>query len=115
MKESVSERLTELAVSLSLAGFRKGISTRVFQYLLGHDRLTTTELYLNLSPEDVIKEFSNRQLKKINIYLNRARNLKELKVIWHELNVKLEGHSRHYGLSGNMVAINRFYFLRQFT
>ena len=27
------------------------------QSLLGHDRLVTTEIYLNLSPEDAIREF----------------------------------------------------------
>jgi len=36
---------------------KKGVSTRALQTLLGHDRLTTTELYLNLSPEDAIREF----------------------------------------------------------
>jgi Phage integrase family len=35
----------------------KGISLPPLQRLLGHDRLTTTEIYLNLSPEDVIREF----------------------------------------------------------
>jgi len=34
---------------------KKGISTRALQYLLGHDRLTTTEIYLNLSHEDAIR------------------------------------------------------------
>jgi len=28
--------------------------------LLGHDRLTTTELYLNLSPEGTIREFLDK-------------------------------------------------------
>lgn len=28
--------------------------------LLGHDRLTTTEIYVNLSPEDAIREFLNK-------------------------------------------------------
>jgi len=27
------------------------------EHLLGHDRLTTTERYLNLSPEDATREF----------------------------------------------------------
>jgi len=27
------------------------------QRLLGHDRLTTTEIYSNLSPEEVLREF----------------------------------------------------------
>lgn len=39
---------------------QKGISTRALQEILGHDRLTTTEIYLNLSPEDVILEFKNK-------------------------------------------------------
>jgi integrase/recombinase XerD len=30
------------------------------QRLLGHDRLTTTEIYLNLSLEDVIREFKEK-------------------------------------------------------
>jgi len=39
---------------------KKGISTRALQTLLGHDRLTTTEIYLNLSPEDAIREFRDK-------------------------------------------------------
>ena len=39
---------------------KKGISTRALQSLLGHDRLATTEIYLNLSPEDAIREFINK-------------------------------------------------------
>jgi len=39
---------------------KKGISTRALQTLLGHDRLTTTEIYLNLSLEDAIREFLNK-------------------------------------------------------
>ena len=30
---------------------------RRLQYLLGHDRITTTEIYMNISPEDAIPEF----------------------------------------------------------
>jgi len=41
-------------------GFQKGISTRTLQTLLGHDRLATTEIYLNLSPEDAIRDFLNK-------------------------------------------------------
>jgi len=39
---------------------KKGISTRALQTLLGHDRLITTELYLNLSPADAVREFLNK-------------------------------------------------------
>jgi len=39
---------------------KKDISTRALQSLLGHDRLAITEIYLNLSPEDAIREFINK-------------------------------------------------------
>lgn len=39
---------------------QKGISLPSLQRLLGHDRLNTTEIYLNLSPEDVIREFREK-------------------------------------------------------
>ena len=35
----------------------KGGSTRALQLMLGHDHLSTTEIYLNLSPEFVLNEF----------------------------------------------------------
>jgi len=46
---------------------KKGISTRALQTLLGHDRLTTTEIYLNLSPEDAIREFFKQVVGRIKI------------------------------------------------
>ena len=39
---------------------KKNISTRTLQHLLGHDHLTTTEIYLNLSPEDACREFTQK-------------------------------------------------------
>ena len=46
--------------TFSVNCIKKGLSTRALQYFLGHDRLTTTEIYLNLSPEDAISEFLNK-------------------------------------------------------
>jgi len=46
--------------TFSVNCIKKGISTRALQYFLGHDRLATTEIYLNLSPEDAIREFLNK-------------------------------------------------------
>jgi len=46
--------------TFSVNCIRKGISTRALQTLLGHDRLKTIEIYLNLSPEDAIGEFLNK-------------------------------------------------------
>ena len=46
--------------TFSVSCIKKGLSTRALTQLLGHERLTTTELYLNLSPEDVIREFRDK-------------------------------------------------------
>jgi integrase/recombinase XerD len=39
---------------------QKGISVPTLQRLLGHEHLGTTQIYLNLSPEDVIGEFHRK-------------------------------------------------------
>ena len=36
---------------------KKGLNTRYLQMFLGHDHLATTEIYLNVSPEDACAEF----------------------------------------------------------
>jgi integrase/recombinase XerD len=46
--------------TFSVTCIQKGISTRALQEFLGHDRLVTTEIYLNLSPEEAIREFRNK-------------------------------------------------------
>jgi integrase/recombinase XerD len=46
--------------TFSVSCLQRGITTRTLQYLLGHDRITTTELYMNLSPEDAIREFQHK-------------------------------------------------------
>lgn len=43
--------------TFSVTAIQKGLSLPALQRLLGHDRLTTTEIYLNLSPEEVVREF----------------------------------------------------------
>ena len=43
--------------TVSVTAIQKGISLPALQRLLGHDRLTTTEIDLNLSPEEVLREF----------------------------------------------------------
>ena len=61
-KASISKPVSPhvLRHTFSVNCIKKGISTRALQYFLGHDRLTTTEIYLNLSPEDAIREFLNK-------------------------------------------------------
>lgn len=46
--------------TFSVTAIQKGISLPALQRLLGHDRLTTTEIYLNLSPEEVVREFQQK-------------------------------------------------------
>jgi len=46
--------------TFSVTAIQKGISLPALQRLLGHDRMTTTEIYLNLSPEEVIREFREK-------------------------------------------------------
>ena len=43
--------------TFSVAALQKGISLAAIQKILGHDHLSTTQIYLNLSPEHVIDEF----------------------------------------------------------
>lgn len=47
--------------TFSVTAIQKGISLPALQRLLGHDRLTTTEIYLNLSPEEVLQEFREKE------------------------------------------------------
>jgi hypothetical protein len=42
-------------VRVSVTAVQKGINLQALQRLLGHDYLATTEIYLNLSPEHVIR------------------------------------------------------------
>jgi len=61
-KAGVSKKVSPhiLRHTFAVNCIKKGISTRALQSLLGHDRLATTEIYLNLSPEDAIREFLNK-------------------------------------------------------
>jgi integrase/recombinase XerD len=46
--------------TFAVTAIQKGISLPALQRLLGHDRLTTTEIYLTLSPEEVVREFREK-------------------------------------------------------
>ena len=61
-RASVSRPVTPhvLRHTFAVTAVQKGISLPSLQRLLGHDRLTTTEIYLNLSPEEAIREFQTK-------------------------------------------------------
>ena len=46
--------------TFAVTAVQKGISLPALQRLLGHDHLATTEIYLNLSPEEVVREFREK-------------------------------------------------------
>jgi integrase/recombinase XerD len=46
--------------TFAVTALQKGISLPALQRLLGHDRLTTTEIYVNLFPEDMLREFREK-------------------------------------------------------
>jgi len=46
--------------TFACTAIQKGISLPAVQKLLGHDRLETTAIYLNLSPEHVMQEFEQK-------------------------------------------------------
>jgi integrase/recombinase XerD len=46
--------------TFSILWIHRGGSTRALQSILGHDHLTTTEIYLNLSPQEVLSEFQRK-------------------------------------------------------
>jgi len=50
-----------------------------------------------------------QKMAEMNIWLKRIRNLVELKIWWKVLGMKLLGHFRYYGLSGNSRMLKNFY------
>jgi integrase/recombinase XerD len=58
-KAMITKKVTPhvLRHTFAVRCIQKGISTRALQEFLGHDHLETTEIYLNLSPEEALGEF----------------------------------------------------------
>ncbi|MBI4530697.1 MAG: tyrosine-type recombinase/integrase [Candidatus Latescibacteria bacterium] len=46
--------------TFSVTAIQKGISLPALQRLLDHDHLTTTKIYLNLLPKEIIREFQSK-------------------------------------------------------
>ena len=58
----ISKRITPhvLRHTFSILWIHKNGSTRALQSILGHDHLSTTEIYLNMSPQQVLDEFQRK-------------------------------------------------------
>ncbi|MEW5768337.1 MAG: hypothetical protein AB1797_12085 [bacterium] len=52
-----------------------------------------------------------QKIKAMNEWLKKVRNLVELKEWWQILRLKLVGHYRYYGISGNFRELKKFYIL----
>jgi len=50
-----------------------------------------------------------QKVKAMNVWLKSVRNLIPLKQWWKVLKMKLTGHYRYYGISGNMQTMRLFY------
>ncbi len=46
--------------TFACTALQKGVSLAALQKILGHDRLETTAIYLNLSPEEALREFREK-------------------------------------------------------
>lgn len=58
----------------------------------------------------IARERLGRNLEVMNQWLKDVRNLVKLKEWWEVLRLKLLGHYRYYGMSGNMRGIKTFYY-----
>lgn len=61
-KAKISQAVTPhiLRHTFATLALQKGISLASVQKILGHDRLTTTSIYLNFTDEHVVDEFSRK-------------------------------------------------------
>ncbi len=50
-----------------------------------------------------------QKIKELNQWMRKCRNLVELKEWWQGLRLKLNGHYRYYGISGNIPSMRIFY------
>ena len=50
-----------------------------------------------------------QKMKAMNIWMRKVRNRVELKEWWKVLRIKLIGHYRYYGISGNMRELRKFH------
>lgn len=46
--------------TFAVTAMQRNLSLKSLQMILGHDHLSTTEIYLNLSPEEMIREYQEK-------------------------------------------------------
>ena len=90
---------------------REGKKVQTFDFLgFTHYCDTTRRGFFKLGRKTSSKKF-RQKAKELNLWLKQVRNAAKLKEWWPVLKMKLTGHYRYYGVSGNYAALKRFYTL----
>lgn len=88
---------------------REGKKVETFDFLgFTHYCDRTRKGAFKLGRKTASKRF-RQKVKELNRWMKRVRNWVELKDWWEVLRLKLIGHYRYYGVSGNYPALRRFY------
>ena len=88
---------------------RKGSKVATFNFLgFIHFCDKTRKGKFKLGRKTSNKKF-RQKMKAMNLWLKNVRNLVSLEEWWQALRLKLLGHYRYYGISGNMQGIKAFY------
>jgi group II intron reverse transcriptase/maturase len=87
----------------------QGKKLETFDFLgFTHYCTATRKGYFRLGRKTA-KERLKQSLKETNKWLRDIRNMKKLEEWWEVLKVKLRGHYRYYGISGNMRELKAFH------
>nr|QNO46103.1 hypothetical protein FAKCHJAF_00040 [Methanosarcinales archaeon ANME-2c ERB4]QNO48873.1 hypothetical protein JECKPIEH_00012 [Methanosarcinales archaeon ANME-2c ERB4] len=88
---------------------RYGLKCETFDFLgFTHFCDKTRRGKFKLGRKTSRKKF-RQKMTEMNIWLKRIRNLARLKEWWKVLELKLLGHYRYYGMSGNIRSLQNFY------
>ena len=88
---------------------REGGKVETFDFLgFTHYCDKTRKGTFKLGRKTASKKF-RQKMKELNAWLKRVRNFVKLEDWWAVLRMKLVGHYRYYGISGNYPALKKFY------
>lgn len=90
---------------------REGKRVETFHFLgFTHYCDKTRKGAFKLGRKTASKKF-RQKAKELNEWLRRVRNSVKLEAWWQVLKLKVVGHYRYYGISGNYPALRKFYRL----
>jgi len=102
-------RIIEFGLYPWLRAMREGRRLATFDFLgFTHYWGKTRKGAIKLGRKTARKKFVQK-MKELNQWMKKVRNLAELEEWWQVLRVKLLGHYRYYGISGNMPAMQVYY------